>query len=1507
MNMHPRQDCRGIALVVVLVFLVLLSVFIVGFFSNSQDELTAATSFSAEASASHLAESAVSVVMGQVREATSRTNGAWGSQPGMIRVYRDGDNVSPKADAFFKLYSSDDMIVSGKEIQKYDPMTEIPEGAGTGWNHLPSLWTDLNEPVVATLPNSTTNVTHYPILDPRLDRKVEGLEISQSSKDDSGYKTRMPVRWIYVLRDGTLTVPTKADNNGLEAKWDKGNRAPSKSNPIVGRIAFWTDDETSKVNINTAGGYSLKPEKTKGDGGMPTRDAVNRPFSEDDYAGSFWDTPRVVTAFDVGLISKTGNYKTFNNTVQNNGSDGEMDRGGLALSQPVRGEFQRYPGHPATTSLGILFRDRPANPKDSMQFAPYALTSGQLALLAPRLQYSFDVGDQVEKEKRASNYGTSRLLVTKKVDPNDDPYVASDDPPDLRVKRLYASVDELFYAQPEPDQAKAQRLQNQVELRETAKNDGNGVLTPELLEQMRFFLTASSRSPELNLFGRPRVTLWPVHSVNSVADENTWWNASDRLLAFCSLIGADGSKLPEQKVTRFIFQRSDSTSPIADAQLGRNDSLYTYLRELTDQPFPGFGKSFSSKYGRPDRDSILTEMIDYMRVVNLRDSIHDKVIDQSPSSKPGTAANVQQKERWKFAPRGLVVPLKFTKTDTVGFGRFPGISEAALVIYHAGYQVGGNPNGSGGQRYLLKSEIPPDKNKKAVKPTYDLIRAFMIFETFNPMQGFAPITRPNTLSVDANKKCIIFEVTGLENFAVDGKNLGFPTKAINRYNHSPVDFWHGRNTGGPEGFFHTLYKPDDRPYSTNFPALPVEDPADSRFYQLQSTAGLGDLGTDRLHPGIAIPYLDRTQLDTPPYKISLTGTTLTVKTYFGSVSPANLVRTNTLKFENVPAILPPRGDEGDAVFNVLPDPESLWVNGSRVPATTPPFYSVQTSGNDPGGFIPTAGQGHWWGFKGAPVSWTAPYTSVTSFVKSFAGRMWWIRNADSNNYADNSGKPTVFYGNRWRQILQPGDVVRSVVYGKGDFRIGCLNSNADDIYTLHPDYKSDVRHAHTLRAANGTLYHWDTKFGSVCKLPGMSYPNNVAADLPESVDGVRRGRTVDETLTGPPGDFDTGLGNLSDGPYCNKPDEGNLVFQHRNDYYDDQDQKWKFKFWDYPSPYFTWTYQDGFETFFTPNRQIPSAVLFGSLPAGKSAHWTTLCFSPNPAGDSHPGRNDPKDYLWLDLFTMPVVEPYAISEPFSTAGKINMNYQIVPFSHIKRSTGMRAALQPVRVTAISPVEVNSSKQVMFKSGDPYLPPKFTPGTGANINFRYLVDRDETLKAFDDPKDGYFAQYQTDRDKGFFKSAAEICDFYLYPRRSSTLTTPQVPTNVRWVKGDTAIKGWWKGNMMTGDNVREKPYADLYPRLTTKSNTFCVHVRAQALRQSAAPDAESAAEHYRTWSEKHDRVVGEYRGASIIERYIDPQDERFSTTGDRANKINVDKESVEAAYRFRVLNTKRFDP
>jgi len=1506
--MKQSSSPRGIALVVVLVFLVLLSVFVVGFFSNSQDELTAAQSFSGEVSANQLAESAVSVVMGQIREATTRKNGAWGSQPGMIRVYRDGDNASNKADAFFKLYSSNDMILSGSEITAWDPTKEVPEGSD-GWNNQPALWTDLNQAVRVIVnsddPNKVTEASRFPILDPSLDGKVEGLEFianDQADAKSAALKARMPVRWLYVLRDGTLTAPSKVEADGLEATWEDDERAPTASNPIVGRIAFWTDDETSKVNVNTAGGYSLKEIVDR-----TVKDASNNPYTEDNYPGAFWDMPRAFTKFDRGDVIP--------GTKAQAPKEGDMRFASLALSQPVRGEFQRYPGHPSTTSLGILFRNRAAGSSSSMQDAPYMLTSGQLALLSPRLQYSTDTS---AKSERGSNYGVDRLLA------------AFDNPPGLRVKRLYASVDELFFAQPDPANAlSAGRKQNDYDLGVTAANDAWKVLSPDNLEKMRFFLTAYSRAPEMNLWGRPRMTLWPVRAVDKPSDEADLWNASDRLLAFCSTIGPDAKTLgSEDKVTRFMLQRKDWTSPTVDSGITRNRTLYNYLRTLTTQPFPGIGGgSFQAKYAalgdKYDRDQILTEMFDYMRVVNLRDSTRDKQIVPNLKTSTNTTgvdptkAQYQQMESYRYAPRGLVVPLQFTAdgNTTRGFGRFPSISEAAIVLYHAGYK------GKNKKRYFLKEEMMAQNGQPAVEIDANLVRAFLVLETFNPMHGFSPLTATNGNSIDANRRPIVFELDGLEGFSLNGQSLGFPgsgdgvtgAKPFTGYVHSSNSFWHGRHTGGSEGFFHVLYRgmpPGWNNRDTTLGAnlrLPIERSHPSAntpwlgntfregggfWYPFQSMDDApsmkdpdplsGENDITKRHPGIAIPVAQQTA--------SLGGAAVTVAMKMNN----QVIRQISLTFPNATVPVPQGGRTPLG-----------WDDGG-----TPPEQNGSVWQNDRGGFSSSTDNEA--GVNKDALTAVGPYTSHRAFVKSFAGRMAWIQNADSNNYFSLAKAPAQKnWENRWRQVLQPGDVIRSVVFSEGDLRSSCLQNQAlgaSSVFKEHPDYaltykdntvdESRLRNrAHSLRAGNGTVYFNDTFFGNITRLiGGKSYHPNAAADLPMTNDAPTSrdyNKTVVTRRDGQPGDFDTGLGNLADGPFCNKADEGNLTFRRAIN-----DGDGKFDHWQYMFPYFDWTFEESFDTFFTPNRQVPSAVLFGSLLAGKNAHWQTLSFSPNPAGKNHPGRsgNYPKDYLWLDLFSMPVVEPYAISEPFSTAGKINMNYQIVPFSNIKRSSGLRAALQPVRVTAYPAADTNlySGSQLVLKTGKGGANPWI--GNTSKNDYRYLVDRDETLKAFD----YFFSRFKADPTSAFFKSAAQICDMYLYPRES------RQPV-VAWSEQETAIKEWWEQNSLTGDNVREKPYADLYPRLTTKSNTFCVHVRAQALRQSAPKDKADAAKHYLTWSEKRDRVIGEYRGSSIVERYIDPQDERFNPLGESKEKINVDTQSLDIAYRFRVLNTKRFDP
>jgi uncharacterized protein (TIGR02600 family) len=283
---------------------------------------------------------------------------------------------------------------------------------------------------------------------------------------------------------------------------------------------------------------------------------------------------------------------------------------------------------------------------------------------------------------------------------------------------------------------------------------------------------------------------------------------------------------------------------------------------------------------------------------------------------------------------------------------------------------------------------------------------------------------------------------------------------------------------------------------------------------------------------------------------------------------------------------------------------------------------------------------------------------------------------------------------------------------------------------------------------------------------------------------------------------------------------------------------------------------------------------FGShpLPATAPGPWQTLLFRPEPG---HPGAGDPPDHLWLDLFWMPVVEPYAISEPFSTAGKINMNYAIEPFAYIKRATGMIGLLRSEKLTAYPTDNARS-----YKSRGA-IPQVGISGSNLSDIHRLSMDIHQTLTQFD-------AKFATG---DVFVSPSQICEMQLVPLDSNGSST-QTPAS---------MPGFWNSHAITGDNTREKPYTDLQGRLTTKSNTYTVHYRVQAVRKAPGSPAN-------VWNESSDRVVGEYRGSTTIERYITPKDERIPDyAAEYAADANANLEDLGHYYKWRVINTRQFAP
>lgn len=701
---------RGIALVIVLGCLVILSALILSFLSTAGTELKSSRIYADSSSVRLNAQSAVNMVVAEIREATQTRDsggalsGTWASQPGMIRTYKN--DGSP--DRYFKLYSDADMVGMGR----FD--CNAAGLALATWSTDRAIYTDLNEPI------TMDGINHYPILsgdnltsvagapgktydaDGNGKPDVEGFHVDNAP--ESMNPVPMPVRWLYVLASGEVVSPTGSGTTAIVA-------GASSSNPIVGRMAFWTDDETSKININTA--------------------------SE----GSYWDTPRVSSNQDQAF----------------------------ALRQPAQHEYQRYAGHPAMTSLSTVFGQLAAGTGFPENFYP----------MTPRYMPGGSKGGSVAPT---------------------GPLTPASSSPGVGSNRLYASIDEFLF---QPD-----RRVNSPQIDRRA------------LEQAKFFITASSRAPDLNLFGKPRVCLWPVHKDES-ANHTT---AFDRLIAFCSKVNKH----------LYYFQRENPTSPTHDLPvsasangLGRNRMLLEYIRSLSDQSFPGFGGTFKSKYGAKDRDQILTQLFDYIRSINL----DDPGVKTPFNVKVMPAGGTSQQNHTRG--NGQVVPIVDATNDTRGFGRFPTIQGAFL-------QFIGRP---------APAPAPPVQTQ---------VQAIFYVNLFDPSLGHLK-----------SKPYFKLRVTGLDSLQWSGVNnsglpipltsMGFPGVGIAVPTHFHVWGEHGfggmmnfyqfsLNQSGSGGTPNLTDHPASHPYqlisgNMNMPAQAASGQPNS-FFQFQG----GDIKIEMLAP-----------------------------------------------------------------------------------------------------------------------------------------------------------------------------------------------------------------------------------------------------------------------------------------------------------------------------------------------------------------------------------------------------------------------------------------------------------------------------------------------------------------------------------------------------------------------------------------------------------------------------------------------------------------------------------
>jgi len=1277
MTKKHRSSEQGVALIVVLSLVAVMAMLAMVFFSSTAAESQTSQSQSSAQSAQQLASSAAQIVMAQIQLAGNQTapgNGnavAWTSQPGLLRTFTPSG-----ASTVYKLYSATSMVT--------DSFSETEDAPPENWKSSPAIYCDLNAPVARA---GNTSLA-YPIADPSVAAvsltsnltsngitAVPGFAMNGTAPGYSGSNPSptnnplpMPVRWLYVLKNGQLTTPSSVDAGGNVTFSDP----PSATNPVVGRIAFWADDETCKVNINTAG-YA----------------------KNDSNYWTYWDTP----------IGNTQEENTW-----------------LSWAQPWKNEYQRYPGHPASTGLNIVF--------DSLN-----LTANQTLTLTPRLKDGGTTGGTIRVTTAPSTAQTTSLL---------------------KNERLFPTLDEMFY-NPTRGAAAAGIAQGDLEAR-------------------RFLLTATSRAPETTLFDTPRVTIWPTWrlSPNPSTGNSTRFpginprTATDRLIAFCSTIGPDSAPQPFYFVREYPLVSTELTGIL------QNQNLWNYLQTLSGRTEPGFGGNFGAKYGAQNRDQILTSIHDAIRLANIDERTPPVSGSTGYSFTAGALTFNAGTSLWTPTTSnytmGYVAPTN-GPNGTRGAGRTPALAEVAFLFARTSNNT------------TLVQDPRDPTNAAAKVPERDIVRVAVLYGAISPAAGF----------VQPGHNWRI-KVTGLSSFTVQAP--GQPT---------PQTIFARQNTTDTAGYNYNVY--DRIEYDGNNTSRRELGGRMSWYIsQMSKPPGVNPTLCWQGPPtgNVVLPY-DPTNQNTA---FAFSGGNLNIEVYSPSTA-TTASQTHQITFPPASALTPL-----PVATNIT---NTAWASGSR------------------------------WG--GNPTG-TANLQSLYE-----------------------------------QRISYPGDTILAMQSNSGDFRSETLRTGTISDFQAHYRYnKTDILSSSTVTGMGITVDQLSRRASSLRWASGNSIPylpansalnDQIFGRLVRGFNGYAymatpaipsRNFTTSIQETFPPGDFSNGPGFAVDASLSPKTDEGGQVSENDGTpfLYDE-------------SPYFrntnVGTRLSASSTLASPNRQMPSAVFFGSVPTGvyssPAVPWRTLLFRPDRSwvsGATHFGATNPPDYLMLDWFHMPVVEPYAISEPFSTAGKINLNAQIIPFgNYVRRETSLHALLRSSRVVALSESVVGLSAYSNEQK----------VSSAPSSTTRYPIDTAETLtllrKRFDGTDGSGNRVYLTN---------AEICSIDLVPQGSTA----------------TTLSTFWADKRTTGDNSREQPYASLLPRLTAKSNSYTVHVTAQAL--APGPGATG-------WQEGKGKVLSEWRGAYTIERYVDPNDARF--TGAGAPDFLSGTQPVGPYYRFRVLGTRRFNP
>jgi uncharacterized protein (TIGR02600 family) len=1454
-----------------------------------------------------LAANATQLVISQIRDATSEGQAsstgqqfAWASQPGMIRTFKNDGTP----DMCYKLYSSNQMDISGSTYQ-----SDMKSGGGVPDDAPPSTWysggnagvyTDLNAPV-----QDVTGALNYPILDPSNCASfgsptaqapyVLGFTVNTANASGSGgglvpgggapsafqNPVPMPVQWFYIRKSGYVSVATAGTGSTVTVPNDPNFAGGASANPLVGRIAFWTDDETCKVNINTAG------------------------------EGLFWDTPRATCNIPVPPSNNQGNIGgTIPTAAANEAALNNDTEFYYSYFQPATHELQRYPGHPALVALSPIL-----GPNYLTEISGGAANQANLTRLptAPRLTS--------QNGSRLGTVNYYQAVQNAIATPAITGYTTAP------RKALYASIDDLFFANTGGTTgATSARISTDPNFKNSRTSGRNeAAIDKAALQASKFFLTANSRAPEVNIFNLPRIACWPIDSDLLSNGSSPYTTGYDRLIAFCSSLRTSGTGTPNP----YYFQRSavkanDGSETNYDwTTIPRNQTIYSYLQYLTSQAIPGFGGNFLTKYPSPvtglpsDRDQILTEIFDYIRCTNPNDAglgtgsgtIYYQYLGSHVGFNTATANTTTQ--QW-------IKPIYNTTSKTMGFGRSFTLREVGLELICAGdasVTTSNNVNGWNGNSHSnpLLSSITPAADPTTGGPLgtgekrYQaaiLLRVQCVSpgngypnaDLFVQCSGLSSLSFPN--AADGSVSNPITTTTPANPFT----NIDSLANVVKI---SAIGGTHaGYETPGQISEPRTLFN------STNNVAANCGNATPTYYF-------------------VSVPFTIRAVGGAAPGTIAFGGGSFTINLYEASGAttiPTNLTTTSSSFIQSITVKFP---------STTLPTPV----------LDLSPAYSTLVTGFGPVDSFPNYATN--WSFnrlQGANGDGVYDYDVGT------------FRNALYNPH-DVLVSLSLVHGDARliaaSQIINDGStgtngtifVPRAKDATTGYWGYGNSTTTADRFSCYFPNFYNAQQAGYLFSTANPIVptgvntatLAWPTGGPLVSAFtPATSTP--FTADIP-----------ITNPVTNPPlsasGDWDNTFGNTSPvGSFINKSDDGDSTITasyvpYYNQYSGGNNISAVGSSFNYSANYVT------------PNRLIPSSGVLGSLPTGviSKQPWRTLLFRPDREHPESPYTSTgaqnawPPDHLLMDLFWMPQVEPYAISDCFSTAGKINMNYQIVPFTYITRNTALYCLIHGgTNPNTAANGSQSATGEKLFSV--PNVNAVYLPTTQAQVSpntqyYKTIYNSTFTAQSFrsdifcgtitalaasqtaalgSDPVGevgGTFSQFKARFNAGdIFRSPSEICDIYLVPQ-GTTASPTSWPSASNWAAEPAAATTYWKGtattgsnagHLATGDNDRERPYTDLYGRLTTKSNTFLVHMRVQSINQIPAELATSPTQ----WTEGTDVVTGEYRGSSLVERYIDPADPNLKDYAAMVQSGTISGgtgPTLNDLYKFRVVYNKQFSP